>query len=34
MSLEFLRKLSNCDSIASNEYEVRKVLLNELKKIF
>lgn len=32
MSLEFLRKLSNCDSIASNEYEVRKVLLNELKK--
>lgn len=31
MSLEFLKKLSNCDSIASNEQEVRKVLFNELK---
>lgn len=31
MSIEFLRKLSNADGIASNEDEVRKVLVEELK---
>lgn len=31
MSIEFLRKLSNADGIASNEGEVRKVLVDELK---
>lgn len=32
MSYEFLRKLSNADGIASNEGEVRKVLVEELKE--
>ena len=31
MNLEFLKKLSEADGIASNEGEVRKVLLDELK---
>ena len=31
MSIEFLEKLSNADSIASNEFEVRKILVDELK---
>lgn len=31
MNLEFLKKLSEADAIASNEGEVRKVLLDELK---
>lgn len=31
MNLEFLKKLSNADAIASNEGEVRKVLYDELK---
>ena len=31
MSLEFLAKLSNADGIASNEQEVRDVMLEELK---
>lgn len=31
MKLEFLEKLSNADGIASNEGEVRKVLVDELK---
>lgn len=31
MNIEFLKKLSEADSIASNESEVRKVMLDELK---
>lgn len=31
MNIEFLRKLSNADGIASNEGEVRKVLVEELR---
>ncbi|MGL4992082.1 MAG: aminopeptidase [Sarcina sp.] len=31
MNLEFLSKLSNADSIASNEWEVRKILKSELE---
>lgn len=31
MSIEFLKKLSNADGIASNEQEVRDVLLDELR---
>lgn len=31
MNIEFLKKLSNADGIASNEQEVRDVLLDELK---
>ena len=31
MNLEFLKKLSEADGIASNEGEVRNVLLEELK---
>lgn len=33
MSLEFLAKLSNADGIASNEQEVRDVMLEELNHI-
>lgn len=31
MNIDFLKKLSNADAIASNEGEVRKVMLDELK---
>ena len=31
MNLDFLKKLSEADGISSNEGEVRKVLLDELK---
>ena len=31
MNIEYLKKLSNSDSIASNEAEVRNVMLEELK---
>lgn len=31
MNIDFLKKLSEADAIASNEGEVRKVMLDELK---
>ena len=31
MNLDYLEKLSNADSIASNESEVRRVIKNELQ---
>ena len=32
MNIQFLEKLSNADGIASNEQEVRDVLVDELKE--
>ena len=32
MNIQFLEKLSNADGIASNEQEVRDVLVSELKE--
>ena len=32
MNINFLKKLSNADSIASNEKEVRDILVDELKE--